>query len=319
MSAPGPEQDHTGSAPPPTARSRPAGAPAAAVTADGGGVAERIAAARQRLSPSERRVAEIVLRDPATVAFGTVAGLAASAGTSGASVVRLAGRLGYRGFSELQAAVQSAIGQQLAPAVQRIRTEPGGDAVSRTLGAELGNVERTLRAVEPAAFERAVDLLADPARDVRVVAGDAGRGVGTMLATALALLRDGVAEVSGSDVAVARQLAHAGSDTVVVALDLRRYERWVLDHVGRAAEAGAEVVALTDSVLSPLATVAGVAFTVSAEGAGPFDSHVGTLALANALATGVAGRLRRSATGRLDAVEAAWRQAGALVDPDRPA
>jgi DNA-binding MurR/RpiR family transcriptional regulator len=54
---------------------------------------------------------------------------------------------------------------------------------------------------------------------------------------------------------------------------------------------------------------------VAAEGAGPFDSHVGTLALANALVTGVAGRLRRSATRRLDAVEAAWREAGALVEP----
>ena len=34
---------------------------------------------------------------------------------------------------------------------------------------------------------------------------------------------------------------------------------------------------------------------VAAEGAGPFDSHVGTLALGNALVTGVAGRLRHSA------------------------
>jgi hypothetical protein len=53
---------------------------------------------------------------------------------------------------------------------------------------------------------------------------------------------------------------------------------------------------------------------VAAEGAGVFDSHVGTLALANALATGTAARLRRSATRRLDAVESAWRAAGALVE-----
>jgi DNA-binding MurR/RpiR family transcriptional regulator len=319
MSTAGPEPDDmtptpTITATPPTRHRVQAGGPPG--DAEGGDVAERIAAERQRLSPAERRVAEVVLRDPAAVAFGTVAGLAASAGTSGASVVRLASRLGYRGFSELQAAVQGTIGQQLAPAVQRIRTEPGSDVVSRTLRAELGNVERTLRTIEPHDFDRAVTLLADRTRAVRVVAGDAESGVGTMLATALALLRDDVAEVTGSDVAVARQLAHAGSATVVVALDLRRYERWVLDHVGRAAEAGADVVALTDSVLSPLASVATVAFTVSAEGAGPFDSHVGTLSLANALATGVAGRLRRTATRRLDAVEAGWRAAGALVDPD---
>ena len=66
-------------------------------------------------------------------------------------------------------------------------------------------------------------------------------------------------------------------------------------------------MALTDSALSPLAVVATVSFTASVTGVGPFDSHVGLLALANALLAGVAARLRRSATDRLDQVEAAWR------------
>ena len=102
---------------------------------------------------------------------------------------------------------------------------------------------------------------------------------------------------------------------MVVAIDLRRYERWVVDAVARAVGAGRHrggrdrQPALAARRRGPTA-----AFTVAAEGAGVFDSHVGTLALANALVTGAAARLRRSATGRLDAVEAAWRAAGALVD-----
>jgi DNA-binding MurR/RpiR family transcriptional regulator len=286
-------------------------------------VAVRIEAHRAVLSPSERQVAEVVLRDPETVAFGTVARVASAASTSGASVVRLANRLGYAGFSGLQAAVQSAIGQQLRPAVERIRREHGSDVVSRTLRAELDNVERTLSAVAPEAFDAAVDLLADRRREVLVVAGDAESGVGAMFAAMLALVREDVAQVGGSDVAVARRMAGCGPDTVVVAIDLRRYERWVVDCVGRAVGAGATALAVTDSPLSPLAAMTGgqparshggVTFTVAAEGAGVFDSHVGTLALANALVTGTAARLRRTAARRLDAVEAAWRAAGALVD-----
>ena len=276
-------------------------------------VAERIAEHRDRLSPSERQVAEVVLRDPEAVAFGTVARVAGAAGTSGASVVRLATRLGYAGYSGLQAAVQDAIGQQLRPAVERIRGEHGSDVVSRTLRAELDNIHRTLAPVAPEAFAAAVDLLADRDREVLVVAGDAEAGVGTMLATALDLVRPGVGEVAGSDVAVARRLAACGPTSVVVAIDLRRYERWVVDAVGRAAAAGAATVAITDGPLSPLAARATVAFAVAAEGAGVFDSHVGTLALCNALVTGAAARLRPSATRRLDAVEAAWRDAGALL------
>ena len=331
-------------------------------------VADHIEAHRAQLSPAERRVAEVVLRDPECVAFGTVARVAERAGTSGASVVRLSTRLGYPGYSGLQAAVQRAIGQQLRPAVERIRSmgpmSPAGaavgagdparaavgagdparaavgagdraraavgagdrtrtdavaggglDVLSRTLRAELDNVDRTLSAVTAEAFERAVALLADRRRPIRVVAGDAEAGVGAMLATALALVREDVVQVGGSDVAVARQLAGVGQETVVVAIDLRRYERWVVEHVTRAVEAGATLVAVTDGPLSPLAALASVSFAVAAEGAGPFDSHVGTLALANALVTGVAGRLRRSATRRLDAVEGAWRGAGALVEP----
>jgi DNA-binding MurR/RpiR family transcriptional regulator len=229
--------------------------------------------------------------------------------------VRLATRLGYPGYSGLQAAVQAAIGQQLRPAVERIRSERGSDVVSRTLRAELDNVERTLGAVTPEAFDEATGLLAERRRAVRIVAGDAEAGVGAMLASSLALVRQDVAQVTGSDVAVARQLATADGATVVVAIDLRRYERWVVDHVTRAVAAGASLVAVTDSPLSPLAAVAAVTFTVAAEGAGPFDSHVGSLALANALVTGVAARMRRTAAPRLDAVEAAWRDAGALVEP----
>jgi DNA-binding MurR/RpiR family transcriptional regulator len=228
--------------------------------------------------------------------------------------------------------VQRSIGQQLRPAVERIRDMQGGmsqagredgvsrggrpaDVVAGTLRAELDNIDRTLSAVDPNAFDRAVAVLADRRRPVRVVAGDAAAGVGAMLTAGLALLRGDVAQVGGSDVAVARQLAGTGSLTVVVAIDLRRYERWVVEHVSRAVGEGATVVAVTDSPLSPLADLASVSFAVAAEGAGPFDSHVGTLALANALVTGVAARLRQSATRRLDAVEAAWRAAGALVEP----
>jgi DNA-binding MurR/RpiR family transcriptional regulator len=73
-------------------------------------------------------------------------------------------------------------------------------------------------------------------------------------------------------------------------------------------------VTITDSLLSPLAALADRTLTVAAAGAGPFDSHVGTLALANVLVAGVADRLRREATERLDRAESAWQAGGALTD-----
>jgi DNA-binding MurR/RpiR family transcriptional regulator len=274
----------------------------------------RMEACRSELTRAERLVAEAVLRDPEAVAFGTVAALAERAGTSGASVVRLATRLGYEGFAELQAAVREAIGRQLRPAAEKIRQEPASDPLARALAIEVANVHATLEDADADMVQRAVELLGDPARTVAVLAGDAEHGIGSMLASALGMLRAGVAQVAGSDTAVARELALLEPGDVVVALDLRRYERWVLAHARRCAAVGAEVIAITDSVLSPLAEVATVRFAVAAEGVGPFDSHVGMLALANALVAGVAARRRKAATRRLDRIEDAWRATGALAE-----
>jgi DNA-binding MurR/RpiR family transcriptional regulator len=97
-------------------------------------------------------------------------------------------------------------------------------------------------------------------------------------------------------------------------MDLRRYERWVVRGAQQAAANYVKVVALSDSLVSPLAKVAAAAFVVAASSPGPFDSMVGMTALANAFVAAVAQRLRPSATGRIDRVERSWSEAGVLAD-----
>lgn len=277
-------------------------------------IGARITDAAHRLTPSERRVAAVVGDDPKVVAFGTVAELAMRSGASGPTVLRFANKLGFDGFTSLQAAVQDEIAGQLRPATERIRERAAGDTVGRAHAVEAENVRDTLDAIDPLDFERAVDALADRRRDVHVLAGDSCRGVGLALAGQLDLLRRGVHVVDGSPVALSRAVAALGPSDVVVAIDLRRYERWVLEAARRAESGGVTLLAITDGRVSPLAQAAAWSFAVSARGVGPFDSHVGALALVNTLVAAVASRLRRSAVARLDAIEAAWAEAGDLVD-----
>ena len=112
-----------------------------------------------------------------------------------------------------------------------------------------------------------------------------------------------LAAITGTLLAVARQLERNERGDVVLVLEVRRYERWVVDALDAARERAA-VVAITDSVVAPVADGAKATFVVDAAGPGPFDSHVAALALGNALVAEVAARLRRTATPRLDAVEA---------------
>lgn len=277
-------------------------------------VGVRVQDLRAELTVAERKLAEVVLGEPQTVAFGTVASFARAAGTSGASVVRFANHLGYDGFIELQAAVQQELAGHLRPAVERIRQPAHDDVVRRTLAVELDNVTSSLEAVDRRVLSAAAARLAAPKARVVVLPGSASFGVGYHLADQLGLLRDGVSLAWGSPAPVTAMLAALKRTDVVVTIDVRRYDVAVLDGTAVLADRGVPLIAITDSALSPLAARAAATFTIAGEGAGPFDSQTGAMAVANAIVTAVAQRLRATATRRLDRVEQAWRTAGVLTD-----
>jgi DNA-binding MurR/RpiR family transcriptional regulator len=277
-------------------------------------VGARVQEQRDELTATELRLAEIVLTEQQTVAFGTVASFARAAGTSGASVVRFANHLGYDGFVELQAAVQEELAGHLRLAVERIRQPAHDDVVRRTLAVELDNVSTSLEAIDRRVLAAAATRLAAPKARVVVLPGSTSFGVGYHLAEQLGLLRDGVSLAWGSPAPVTAALAALKRTDVVVAIDVRRYDVAVLDGAALATEKGVALIAITDSALSPLARRATATFTIVGEGAGPFDSQIGAMAVANTIVTVVAQRLRASATRRLDRVEQAWRAAGVLTD-----
>jgi DNA-binding MurR/RpiR family transcriptional regulator len=271
-------------------------------------VADRIGSQGAALTTAERRVAEVVLARPQLVAFGTVAELASAAGSGAATVVRLSTKLGYDGFTALQAAVQAELAAQLRPAAERIREPAGADLTTRHQQLEVANVHASLRAVSAETLAAVVDHLADRDARVFVLSGDASRGVALQFVGDLGSLRDDVTLIDGNPIAVRRQAALLHAGDVLLTLDLRRYERWVVDVAQSARAAGVWSVALTDSVLSPLAQIADATVVLAAAGSGPFDSHTGTLAVFDLFVSAGADRLRAHATERLDRLEAVWRE-----------
>ena len=277
-------------------------------------VEERIRARRGDLSPAERRVADLVLADPHALAFGTVASVATAAGAGAGSVVRFATRLGFDGFAALQDAVRADLRAGGERAASRIRAPQSDDVLVVAAERAADAVRETFGRIDPDRFERAVRVLADRAHPVHVLAADASHGVGEQFATELAMVRPGVSVLGGTPVAVARSVALLEAKATVVVLDLPRYDAWLLDATAAARAAGVRVVAITGSELSPLAEGAEVVLTVASSAAGPFDSHVAAVAVFEALVAGVARRLRRSATDRLERIESAWHAAYALRD-----
>jgi DNA-binding MurR/RpiR family transcriptional regulator len=271
------------------------------------GLATLIAEHRDQLTRAERIVAEEVLRNPQAIAFGTLASVARSTGTSGTTIIRLSAKLGLDGFGALQSRAQEELAAQLRPARQRIRVPALGDVVSLALAFELENLQDTLGRVDRASFDAAAKRIAECPGRVLIMAAECAAGVGDLLADQLTMLRDGVIKVSGNDMHVGKLLASAGPDDTALVIDQRRYDRWVLNALKLIADSGVYIVSFSDSQLSPLAGASKVAFTVSARGPGPFDSQVSSLALGYALVAAVASLLAPTAAERLDRLEDNWR------------
>ncbi len=160
------------------------------------------------------------------------------------------------------------------------------------MAVELANVRATLDAADSRSIAALATRLADLQRPVAVLSGEASAGVAVQFTDQLQQLRDDVRTLAG----LARWRCDATSPccrppTTAIVIDLRRYERWVLEAHESMCERSIWSAAFTDSMLSPLAARSAVMFVVSADSVGPFDSHVGTLALLNL----VVGRGRRIA------------------------
>ena len=208
-------------------------------------VADRIATAGAHLTGAERRVAQAVLEHPHLVAFGTVADLATEAGAGAATVVRLAAKLGFDGFTALQASVQDDLSRQLRPAAERIRELADRPHVERHREITVTNVTETLDHISREGFDEVVGMLERPT-SVRPRArrrGRARRGGAVRSRPRCSARR--CRAVGGNDVAVRRQLALSTPRSTLIVIDLRRYEQWLLDAVKFADELEHTIVACT--------------------------------------------------------------------------
>jgi DNA-binding MurR/RpiR family transcriptional regulator len=258
-------------------------------------------------SPAEGRVVQVLIDDPQFVAFRTMAELMERADVGAGTIARLCAKLHLSGFAELQRQAQAELTGSLRPAAERIKEQPATDLIGQVAQAEQTNVTKTFGRIDRTSFDNAVALLADTRRHVVVLASDACRGVGMQYANELSFLRPNVELLDGNPVTVGRRLALGDELDVVLAIDIRRYDNWLVETVQQFANKRAAVLSLTDNAASPIALVSAHHFSIDADSPGPFDSFTAALALLNAFNAATAAKLRKSATDRLDKVEQAWR------------
>ena len=252
-------------------------------------VADVLRARRADLTPAELRVAQTVLADYPSAGLQTVGALAAAAGVSPPTVVRLVAKLGWNGYADLQARLRAELSTRSAGPADLLPAGP------RDPSSVLGRIEagvgaalaQTLRGTDPVEFSKAVGLLADRDRPVLLAGGRVSQPLADYLGRFLTLLRPGVRVVRPDPSARALGLLDTGRGATVVVFDYRRYDSGIVGFGREAARRGAKVVLCTDPYLSPLSAAATVLLTSVVEGPPPFVTLVPAMALAEALVLGV--------------------------------
>jgi DNA-binding MurR/RpiR family transcriptional regulator len=265
------------------------------------GISERIRRVRNELAPAEVRVVEALLHDYPMAGLGSVGDLAATAGVSAPTVLRLVAKLGFGGYPEFREHLRGEVAARLFSPVEVYPRAGGsaGDLLATTERRYAEAVHATFRGLDPAETERAVAALCDLDARVLVAGGRFSGILATHLAAYLQILRPGVDDVPPEPGRRARALLSVDTATVLVAFDYRRHQPDTVEFGRQARARGARLVLLCDPFLSPLAPDADVLLTTSVAGPPPFDSAAGGLMVVEMLVGAVAERLGTSARQRL--------------------
>lgn len=263
------------------------------------GILTEIHAVRPRLAPSERRVADVILAEPARASGLSINVLAKRADTSVATVMRFCRTVGLTSYSQLRLALAAAAAHELArdgagpaPGTDISATDSLDEIVKKIVYNEVRVLEDTGTALDTDMLRRAIDAVTN-ARRIDIF----GVGASAFVAQDLhqKLHRIGrIAFVWSDRHAALTAAALLGPSDVAFAISHSGETDDTIEPLHAAAERGATAIALTNAPRSSLAEAADVVLTTCAREtpfrSGATVSRIAQLAVIDCLFVGVAQR-----------------------------
>ncbi|WP_226780434.1 MurR/RpiR family transcriptional regulator [Oceaniglobus trochenteri] len=270
-------------------------------------IEQRLRSDREGFTRAEKQLVAALLDNYPMAGLGSISELAAAADVSTPTVVRLARKLGFDGFSDFQRALRAEVSAQIrAPLSKKDlwSTDPGeAHPLNRFADAISMNVRSTLQRVDIADFDAVTALLADRQCAVSIAGGRITRSLADYLFNHLQILRPGVQHLSQSSNVWPQYLVDMNADTVLVMFDIRRYESDLLKLARLAEERGARIVLFTDQWGSPVGRHARFRFHASVEVPSSWDSTVAIMLLVEALVAQVQETIGAESRERIEELE----------------
>ncbi len=245
-----------------------------------------------------RQVAIFALDHPDDIAFGTVASVSAAAEVQPSTLVRFAQHLGFEGFSSLQELFRDRLRERKPGYDERLSAlrhshEDGPQAILHGfVGAAQRSLDRLASAIDPAAFERAVAILAR-AETIYLVSKRRSYPIGCYMAYAfgkLGIRHQMAGTAAGLDEDI---LALASPRDAAFAASFSPYASETINQARSLAARRIPVVSLTDSAFSPLAECSREWFELAEADHAGFRLLSASMAFAMALTVAVAEERQR--------------------------
>jgi DNA-binding MurR/RpiR family transcriptional regulator len=267
------------------------------------------------LSPALQQVAKYVLDHPNDVVTSSMRTVGTRAGGTPATLVRFAQHLGYSGWPQLKAALTAEMGLGPEPYGQRAK-QLLGRASDRTLTDEMfqvqrHNLETTQRHIE-GKLQRACSLL-ERARAVHVAGFRACFPIAFSFVYLYRLFRPGVHLIDGAGGTLEMQQRALAKGDALVVISFAPYSREALQAAQAAKAAGAKVLAVADSIASPVSLLADETLLFSIRSPSFFPSIAAGVAVTEALVEMLASRAGKSVVSAIDETEAKLFESGAYL------
>lgn len=263
-----------------------------------------------RLSKGQKLIAEYILKHYDKAAFMTAAKLGSSVGVSESTVVRFANELGFSGYPKLQKSLQELIKNKLTT-VQRIELSNDfitqENALKGVLKADMENIRATLEKINHKTFEDVVNSLFK-AKKIYIIGLRSSSALAEFLAFYLNLILDNVKVVAYGVSDIFEQMLNVSEEDVVIGIGFPRYATRTIEALAFAQSRNADVVAITDSLLSPLAARADYTLIAQSNMASFVDSLVAPLSVINALIIAVGLREKEKISSTFSTLENIWEE-----------
>jgi DNA-binding MurR/RpiR family transcriptional regulator len=273
---------------------------------------EQLRSALPDLTRAERQLATHILSHYPVAALGSITALAKAADVSTPTVVRLMQKLGYKGYPDCQRALRAEVEAMLVSPLAKHDRWRGGvpdtHVLNRFADAVIANLQQTVGQIDPAEFDAAAALLADPGRRIFAIGGRITHAIADYFVTLMKVIRPDVTLMSDMSNTWPPALLDMKPGDVLLVFDIRRYENAVLQVAEMARDQGAEIVLITDRWVSPAATHARHTLACHVEAPSAWDSNVTLMVLVETLLAAVQTLTWETTEGRLKRLESLYAQ-----------